>query len=277
MTILFRKYSLILGYLFWAIFLTAQNIPKVSIITSVYKGKDFIVGFLEDLIRQTIFSECEFIIINANSPDPEDGIVQFYAEKYDNIIYIKLDHDPGLYAVWNMAINLATADLITNANVDDRLAQDSLEVHSKAFDNDSTLELIYSDFYLTPNPNMTFEQCKGCCHVMEKPIFSLENLKYNCLPGNHPMWRKSLHAKYGLFNINFRIAGDYEMWIRLALNHVKFKKIPGIYSAYYVNPRGLSTDHIKNLNLITHEFELIHELYPDYFDLEAIKAQLPNG
>ena len=37
--------------------------PIVSIITSVFNGDEFIGGFLEDIVRQTIFHDCELIII----------------------------------------------------------------------------------------------------------------------------------------------------------------------------------------------------------------------
>ena len=56
--------------------------PRVTIITSVYKGDKFIKGFLEDIVQQTIFNDCELIIINANSPEKEDDIIKRYADKY---------------------------------------------------------------------------------------------------------------------------------------------------------------------------------------------------
>ena len=50
-----------------------NDIPKVSIITSVYKGKKYIEQFLENITSQTIFKEkCELILINANSTLKED-------------------------------------------------------------------------------------------------------------------------------------------------------------------------------------------------------------
>ena len=39
--------------------------PKISIITSIYKGEKFIKHFFEDIAKQTIFKECELILINA--------------------------------------------------------------------------------------------------------------------------------------------------------------------------------------------------------------------
>ena len=53
--------------------------PKISIITSLYKGGEFIKGFLDDIVGQTIFKdECELIIIDANSPEGEKEIILEY-------------------------------------------------------------------------------------------------------------------------------------------------------------------------------------------------------
>lgn len=47
-----------------------SDLPKISILTSVYNGDEFIRPFLEDITRQTIFEEkCELVLVNANSPE----------------------------------------------------------------------------------------------------------------------------------------------------------------------------------------------------------------
>ena len=94
--------------------------PRVSIITSIWKGDDFIEGFLADITDQTVFPQSELILINPSSPGNEEPIIKKYMEKYPNIVYLKLPQDPGLYACWNMGIKAARADFVTNANLDDR-------------------------------------------------------------------------------------------------------------------------------------------------------------
>ena len=106
--------------------------PKISIITSLYKGGAYIKGFLEDIVNQTIFEEkCELIIVDANSPDNEKDIILEYQKKYPNIVYSRLDKDPGIYACWNTAIEMSRGQFLTNANVDDRKSVKSLEIHLK--------------------------------------------------------------------------------------------------------------------------------------------------
>lgn len=220
--------------------------PRVSIITSVYNGDFFIEQFLQDITRQSIFDQCELLLINANSPGHEEEIIKRYVQLYpNNIIYRRLDADPGLYGVWNLGIELAQSEYLTNANLDDRLAINCLEVLSAALDANPDIDLVYSDGYITTRPNELFEN-RSTQEVIYYAEFSLRAM-VNCLPGSHPMWRKSMHKKYGMFDVRFKVAGDYEMWLRAAFAGSRFKKIPGIYGLYYCNPQGLSTNHTNGV------------------------------
>jgi len=215
--------------------------PRVSIITSVFNGDEFIKGFLEDIVQESIFNECELILINAHSPGNEDAVIQEYLPKYQNIKYLKLDHDPGLYAVWNMAIKLAESDLIANANIDDRRNHQSLEIMAQALEADKNIDLVYGDYLITYIANETFER-NNYRWIVQPPDFQ-PLLIVKCLPGPQPMWRKSMHEKYGFFNEEFFSYGDYEMWVRAVTQGAQFKKIPNfITGLFYQNPHGLSTD-----------------------------------
>ncbi len=222
------------------LFASLNASPRVSIITSMWNGDDFIEGFLEDITQQTIFSECELILINANSPGNEEAVIEKYLPLYPNILYIKLDEDPGVYGVWNYGIQLATADLITNANLDDRSQFDALERHVNELDQNPHIDLVYSGYLLTENPNETYVTSQYRW-IVDPPEFA-PHLMYLCLPGPRPVWRKSVHERFGYFDEAFISAGDFEMWCRAVSMGAQFKKIPGYTTLFYSNPKGLSTD-----------------------------------
>lgn len=238
-------------------------LPRVSIITSVYNGDLFIEGFMADIVNQTIFDQCELIMIDANSPGNEEVVIRKYMKKHCNIIYLRLPSDPGIYAVWNLAITMSKGEYITNANLDDRFKKNCYEMHAKALDKHSEVDLVYSSFYLTKTVQETFENAKNLV-AREMPAFSKSAMKQP-LPNNHPMWRKTMHEKYGLFNTDFKHAGDYEMWLRCAKSGAQFLKIPGFYSLYYYNPDGLSTDIKKHHEIKLEEYE-IYNAYKDVFN-----------
>jgi glycosyltransferase involved in cell wall biosynthesis len=214
--------------------------PKISLITSLYKAELFLEGFLKDVVNQTIFNECELILLNANSPENERDIIDPYLKEYDNIVYEELDEDPGVYAVWNIGIRMSKSLLLSNANVDDRRHPLYLEKHLKTLEENPDIDLAYADVLATCQPNETMEK-NTTISTYEFPEYSFLNLiKYN-MPHCCPVWRKSLHDKYGYFREDMVSAADFDMWLRAAHQGSEFKKINEILSLYYRNPCGVST------------------------------------
>ena len=61
-----KKLILIILLILNSKFIAIENKkPRVSIITSLYKGEKFIRGFLEDITQQTIFTKCELWLIRS--------------------------------------------------------------------------------------------------------------------------------------------------------------------------------------------------------------------
>jgi glycosyltransferase involved in cell wall biosynthesis len=221
--------------------ISVDDIPKISVITSVYNGDEYIEQFMEDITRQTIFDKCELIMINANSPGNEEAVIKRYMKKHKNIIYKKYKTDPGIYGTWNRAIKLATGEYVTNANLDDRKAPNSLEMHARNLVNSPDVGLVYADSLITENPNETFESNTSAGRQYNFEDFSREAMLRGNQPHNNPMWRRSLHEKHGLFDKKYKSAGDWEFFLRLAFGGEKFKKIGGPLGLYYFNPTGIST------------------------------------
>ena len=223
-----------------------EDLPKISLITSVYKASEYIEQLLEDTTRQTVFEDkCEWIILNANEPgDDEEEIILKYVERYpNNIVYKRLEEDPGLYETWNMAIKMSTGEYVTNVNCDDRRAPDALEKQAKLLFSSAGVDLVYNDSYITHEPNMQWEDIdKSTSQKYNFEQFSKEAMLRGNLPHNNPMWKKDLHSKYGYFNQKYRSAADWDMWLRCAFEGVVFKKHPETLGVYYFNPKGVSTN-----------------------------------
>lgn len=221
--------------------------PKVSLYTSLFKGAKHLKGFLEDMERQTIFKECELVIINANSPEreEEEAILKPYLDKYKGhgnglIRYSVLDSDPGVYAVWNLCVKECASELVSNANVDDRRHPEHLERHYYELEDNPDVDLAYAEVAVTYKANETMEK-NSAVLVQNFPEYSFINLiKYN-MPHNNPVWRKSIHEKHGYFREDMISAADFDMWLRAASSGSKFKKVEGVLGLYYKNPEGVST------------------------------------
>ncbi|MGC2310062.1 MAG: glycosyltransferase [Candidatus Babeliaceae bacterium] len=238
--------------------------PLVSIISSVYKGDEFITLFLKNIVQQTIFDQCELILVNAHSPDNEEPIILEYCKQYPNIVYVRLDHDPGLYAVWNYAIReLAHGEFITNANIDDYRFPGSIEIQVSFLKRYPAIDLVYGDSFIIKNPyTETFFETEFSRNFMSNyHEFALTTMVY-CLPGPAPLWRKSMHDTYGYFDETFFSSGDHEFWLRAVSQGAKFMKIPCIACIYYQNINGLSTSpDEKKQQQRNKENQYIHEHY----------------
>jgi glycosyltransferase involved in cell wall biosynthesis len=223
-----------------------EEIPKISLITSVFKAEEYIEQLMEDVTRQTIFEDkCEWVILNANKPgdDFEEEVIKKYIEKYpNNIVYERLEKDGGIYDTWNKAIDMSTGEFITNINCDDRRVFDGLEKQAKMLVSNEEISLVYNDSFIVHKPNVQFENVSAGTQRYEFEQFSKEAMLRGNLPHNNPMWRKSLHKKHGYFNQKYRSAGDWDFWLRCAFSGENFMKHPDILGVYYFNPNGMSTN-----------------------------------
>ena len=247
---------------------------KVSIITSVYKGEKYIKHFLNDITKQTIFNECELVIINAASPENEEKHIMPFVEKYKNIKYFKLKEDPGIYAVWNLAIENSTAPYITNANLDDSKSIECIEKQASTLDKNPNVDLVYGETMETFKELETFDN-NSSTQSFPCLDFSFQNLLKVNSPHSSPMWRREMHKKYGDFNPDYKYCGDYEMWLRAAQQGSIFKKINSKLSLYLRNKNGLSTKE-ENIAGALKEIQKIKNQYTSKPKIKETAPPLVN-
>ncbi len=205
---------------------------RVSAIVSTYNSEKFIRGCLDDLINQTLYKkgELEIVVVNSGSQQNEEEIVKEFQLNYSNIKYVKTKNRETVYKAWNRGIKEASGKYITNANTDDRHKEDALEILASALDENKNISLVYADSKVTNQENGKFDDA-AITGFLLWPEFDPLNLFKICYVGPQPMWKKSLHLKYGFFDENYKSAGDYEFWLRI-VNKEKFlhvNKILGLY------------------------------------------------
>lgn len=221
---------------------------KVSVLTSLYKGSQYLASFMEDILNQTIFEQCEWFILDAASPDNEYSILQPYIEQYSNIRYERLNQDPGIYSCWNYMVKNSDSEYITNANVDDRLFPTCIEEHIQLLDINKNIDVAYCYNAISNQANITYNDITDngvfSCDIELFPTdhYSLRSLLACNLPHSHPVWRRSLHDRFGYFNGEEYVSGgDWEFFLRCGVNDIQMQLIPKVLGIYYKNPEGMST------------------------------------
>lgn len=248
---------------------------KVTAIISTYNSEKFIKGCLDDLLAQTLYrtGELEIVVIDSGSEEGEGAIVKEYQQTYPNIIYERTEKET-IFAAWNRGIILAKGKYLTNANTDDRHANDALHKMAILLDEQHDVSIVYADIFKTiiPNDSITSKNKK---EVVKWVDYDPDLILFGCFIGPQPMWRKSLHATYGLFDVSLEVVGDYEFWLRLNRD-VTFYHLNETLGLYYYSEN--SAEHRNNKKTIS-EDEKVREYYSaknisTYEDLNRIMAKV---
>jgi glycosyltransferase involved in cell wall biosynthesis len=205
--------------------------PRVTAIVSAYKSERFIRGCLDDLEAQTMVRSLEIVVVDSASPERERDIVAEYAESYCNIVSVRTPLQETIYGSWNRAIAMARGEYITSANTDDRHRTDALEVMANALDDHPDVGLVYAGYKVATLENETFEGSTSLEEFMPAEYDAVMLRGGYCFPGPQPMWRRSLHERFGLFDEQFQSAGDLEFWLRIAAG-TTFLRVPEILGLY---------------------------------------------
>tara|TARA_R110001632_G_scaffold60003_2_gene145773 strand:+ start:265 stop:975 length:711 start_codon:yes stop_codon:yes gene_type:complete len=233
--------------------------PKVSIITSIFKASDFLFDFLTDVKRQSIFPDIEVLLLDANPDgykDDKEIIKPFLHLK--QFKYYKINQC-NVYEAWNQGIDLASSDIISNWNTDDRRKVNSLKTQVDFLNKNTDVDVCYGPVLLSNEPNEIFEFCQS---QSSWPVLdgTLENqLKHNS-PHCLPVWRKSIHERFGLFDSSYFSAADYDMWFRVLKGGGKLGKIDELIGLYYENPNSIS----RNKNNYDKAFKEVQQITAKY-------------
>ena len=78
---------------------------KLTVITSVFNSSFFLDHFIEDIKRQTIFKNCEFFFLDADSIDDSREKILKEVNTHKNIQYFNVGHK-NIYQTWNFGVVL---------------------------------------------------------------------------------------------------------------------------------------------------------------------------
>lgn len=235
-----------------------ENKILVSAIVSVYNSEKYIEELLVDLTSQTLYENgsLEIVIVNSGSEENEEAIIQKWQRNHDNITYLKTTERETIYQAWNRGILAAKGEYVTNANTDDRHREDALEIMYNHFISNPDADVVYVNSLKTEVPNDTFYSTvpkTGMAWIDFDPDLIL----FGCYIGPQPMWKKSLHDRFGLFDDNLKVVGDYEFWLRIG-KKARFHHINEFLGLYYFHSE--SAEH-RNNSLTEKENDEVQKFY----------------
>ncbi|MDY6896674.1 MAG: glycosyltransferase family 2 protein [Cyanobacteriota bacterium] len=201
--------------------------PKISIITPSFNSEKTIEKTILSVINQQTIYPLQYIVVDGGSTDNTRKIIQKYAENVD--IFIS-EPDSGAYNAMNKGINLATGEIIGIINSDDWYLENAIKTVEEEFDKYPDIDILYS-------PVENYYQDEYVATFIPGELEKL-SIRFTL---NHPSCfiKKSAYIAAGLYDLQYKIAADYEMILRLFNSGFKFHFIETPLAAYSLN--GMSS------------------------------------
>ncbi len=181
---------------------------KISVITVCLNSAKTIEQTIQSVIGQDD-TDFEYIIIDGGS---EDGTLDIIEKYRKNITILISELDNGIYDAMNKGITLASGEVIGIINSDDWYEPGALKNVRKCFQK-SDADIVYGRLRLIFEDETSYIQTPS----------NIEKIRYEMsIPHPTVFVRKEIYEKYGMFQMEYKIAADYELMLRLYISGVKF-------------------------------------------------------
>jgi glycosyltransferase involved in cell wall biosynthesis len=211
--------------------------PKVTVLMSVYNGRDFLAEAIQSILDQS-YSDFEFLIIDDGSTEPLDPILQRYKDKR---IVLRRHDNMGLTRSLNKGLALATGEYIARMDADDVSLPKRLETQVRELDSDTGVDLVGCSFDIVDREGRLIERKE----LITDPIYRLWRLQFHNNYGHGTvMLRKKSVLNVGSYDENLSYAQDYDLWSRISTRN-NTVIIPEVLYRYRMVEDGMQAS-VKN-------------------------------
>ncbi len=192
----------------------------ISVVTVCFNSAQTIADTLRSVATQT-HPDLEHIVIDGASKDDTLQIVRTLAGR---VAHVVSERDTGIYDAMNKGLALATGEFVGFLNADDMFA-DAEAVSRIAAVAGTGIDAVYGDLSYVNKDRPT-----DVLRYWSSGTFDASLLRYGWMPP-HPTFyiRRSLLASLGSFDLQFRIAADYDFMLRfLSRADVRVAYVPEV-------------------------------------------------
>jgi glycosyltransferase len=224
---------------------------KISIITATYNSAQNINLALASISFQ-IYTDLELIVVDGAS---SDNTIELIKNIFPWELKIISEKDKGIYDALNKGIAAANGDVIGFVHSDDFLASGDVLSQIANIFQEQNVDGIYGDLQYVNK-----EDTSKVIRYWKSEAFKPELLNKGWMPAHPTLFlKKEVYEKHGLFNLNYNIAADYDLMLRIFSDPtLKFKYLPEVITKMRVG--GASNRSLKNIKLKSQE------------DLRALRA-----
>ncbi|MBK26559.1 MAG: glycosyl transferase [Halobacteriovorax sp.] len=186
---------------------------KISIVTPCWNSESTILRTL-DSIKNQLYPSIEWIIVdNLSSDNTLKLIKENYIESDERSLKVISEKDKGISDAFNKGVSSATGEIVAILNSDDAYANEKIVSKVAEYFKDDGVDFVHGDMVFIDEDYGTNRRAPLLCSI-----------DY-AMPYNHPTMflRKKLYDDYGLFDVSYRLAMDYELVMRMYESPVKCK------------------------------------------------------
>lgn len=196
--------------------------PKMSIAIPLYNTPtQYLEELLQSIVGQT-YANWELCLADGSTSDSVEIYIREHYKGEKRIKYRRLKENMGIAGNTNAAVEMADGDYVMLCDHDDLVAPDALFEMAKALNEDSSIDIIYTDEDLVNSDTTEFSSPRF------KPDFNfdfLRSINYIC---HIFMVRKTILDEVGCFREEYDGAQDYDFILRCCEKTDKIHHIPKI-------------------------------------------------
>lgn len=220
---------------------------KISIITATYNSASTVADTFESVLRQT-YNDIDYWVIDGGSTDRTLDIIKEYEPKFGGRMHYVSERDRGIYDAMNKGLARSSGDVVGILNSDDYFTDEKvLEDLAMTFAKND-VDAVYGDIHFIKD-GFPDKVVRYYSSAMFRPFW----LRFGFMPA-HPSFyaKREVFEKYGKYSLDYKIASDYDMMVRLFYKHrISYKYIKRDFVT--MRTGGVSTKNIRNRLLITKE------------------------
>ena len=200
-----------------------SSLPKISIITVNLNGVATLERTIQSIIHQS-YQNLEYLVIDGGSTDGSLNIINRYADLIDVVL---IEKDKGISDAFNKGIERATGDLIGIVSADDYLPEGSLQAVAKVWLTKPDMDVIYGN-------SIVYEPGNTRQFIVKpdkdfRAIWRRQPLKHSAMYVS-----RKTYSKFGMYNLKYHLAMDYELTLRFYLKNASFVYINKVIGAFCI-------------------------------------------
>lgn len=210
--------------------------PLVSVVIATYNMAQYLAQAVDSILQQT-WQNLEVIVVDDGSTDNTSEIMSRYSNNA-KVIYIR-NENQGQPKAKNCGIKNTKGDFIAFCDADDLWEPNKLDVQMPLFSNPA-VGIVYSEVSNIDEHNQRYiKEGNEVRHTGKITNFMLLE---NFVPFGTSVIRRACIEKNGIFDEEFRMGIDWDLWLRYSLDW-EFAYTPERTYIYRVWSGQMSTNY----------------------------------